>query len=282
VLAQTRLVRKLWFSTLTDAYEGFAKHVESTGLALAGDDVQTKADKVAERVLKSWRFSYAKTIKSVVVALGRILARAGSLELSASRVKTDAWNPEDKTVVAWARDRAAALVRSVDETTRQQLRDFLASEFASGHDVALISKNLRAHFAEFPSWRADLIATEETKRFYNAGTLFAAESAGLRQVQALDALNGPTDEACQKRAGRLFDLESAWQESAKEHVRGTLCWRIVPGTQLSLRSVKSTELDGDLARVDQVKREILLADEVDPAAAGDYLVRAVDWLVSQQ
>jgi hypothetical protein len=30
VLAQTRLVRKLWFSTLTDAYEDFAKHLEST------------------------------------------------------------------------------------------------------------------------------------------------------------------------------------------------------------------------------------------------------------
>jgi intein/homing endonuclease len=281
VLAQTRLVRKLWFSTLTDAYESFAKHVESTGLALAGDDAQTKADKVAERVLKSWRFSYAKTIKSVVVALGRILARAGSLELSASRVKTDAWNPEDKTVVAWARENAATLVRSVDETTRDQLRAFLAAEIEAGHDAASISKGLRAHFAQFPSWRADLIAREETKRYYNAGTLFAAEAVEA-QVQALDALHGPTDHECEKRNGRLFDVNTAWQESAKEHVRGTLCWRIVPGTQLSLRSVKSTELDGELARVDQVKREILLADEVDPAAAGDYLVRAVDWLVSQQ
>jgi hypothetical protein len=168
---------------------------------------------------------------------GRILARAGSLELSSSRVKTDAWNPEDKTVVAWARDNAAALVRSVDETTREQLRAFLASELEAGHDAASIAKNLRAHFAEFPSWRADLIAREETKRYYNAGTLFAAEAArgagaGARRPARPDRRGVREAQRAPVRRG------GAWQESAKEHVRGTLCWRIIPGAQLSLRRSK--------------------------------------------
>jgi hypothetical protein len=70
VLAQTRLVRKLWFSTLTDAYEDFAKHVEKHRPRAREDDQQPQGRQAWPSGSEVWRFSYAKTIKAVSLALG--------------------------------------------------------------------------------------------------------------------------------------------------------------------------------------------------------------------
>jgi hypothetical protein len=278
VLAQTRLVRKLWRALLTEQYEDFAQHIAKVDLSLADDQEQN----AAERIVAGWRFTgavAAKTVKTVALALGKILARAGSLELSASRIKTDAWDPEDKDLAAWARDNAAALVRSVDETTRKQLSTFLAAELRAGHGADEIATNLRAHFAEFPDWRADLIATTETARYYNAGTLFAGAAAGVKQVQALDNQgSGQSDPACVARHGRIYDVSAAWQES--DHPRGTLSWRLLPaGVQLTFATHPRNE-DAVAARIDQQERVIHLVEGMDAAVEGGFLERAVDWFIA--
>jgi predicted heme/steroid binding protein len=278
VLAQTRLVRKLWRALLTEQYEDFAQHIAKADLSLADDQEQS----AAERIVAGWRFTgavAAKTIKTVALALGKILARAGSLELSASRIKTDAWDPEDKDLSAWTRDNAAALVRSVDETTRKQLSTFLAAELRAGHGADEIATNLRAHFAGFADWRADLIATTETARYYNAGTLFAGAAAGVKQVQALDNQgSGQSDPACVARHGRIYDVSAAWQES--DHPRGTLSWRLLPaGVQLTFATHPRNE-DAVAARIDQQERVIHLVEGMDAAVEGGFLERAVDWFIA--
>jgi hypothetical protein len=278
VLAQTRLVRRLYFNLLTEQYEDFARYLtEDADLGLSDDD------QIAERIVRSWKFvgrSAAAAVKGVTVALGKVLARAGALELSSSRLKTDSWNPEDTTLTNWARDHLGETIRSIDETTRKQLAVFLATQMGKGLDAEALAAEVRKHFADFPAWRADLIAREETKHFYNAGTLFAAESAGAEQVQALDGQAGPTDAECERRNGRLFPIEQAWAESAAEHVRGTLSWRIVPGAQLSFTRHTQEEMGEQAARLDQAERVIYLAEGLDSATEGRYLERAVDWLIA--
>jgi hypothetical protein len=149
----------------------------------------------------------------------------------------------------------------------------------AGRPADTIAANLRKHFAEFPDWRADLIAREETKRYYNAGTLFAAQAADA-QVQAMDGQHGPTDAECERRNGRLFSVSDAWVESAREHVRGTLGWRILPSNiQLSLVRHTREEMGETAARIDQQERVIHLVEGLDPATEGRFLERAVDWLV---
>jgi SPP1 gp7 family putative phage head morphogenesis protein len=280
VLAQTRLVRRLYKALLAAQYEDFAAHVAKTDLSLAEDD---PADGTAARIVSSWRYTgalLAKTVKAVALALSKILARAGALELSASRIKTDAWKPDDADLQAWARENAGALVRDVDTTTRKQLQTFLAAELRAGRGAEEIATNLRKHFAEFPDWRADLIAREETKHYYNAGTLFAAQAAGSDQVQALDAQDGPTDEECERRNGRVFSVADAWSESAREHIRGTLGWRIIPtDVQLSFTRRSREEMGDVAARIDQQERVVYLVEGMDPATEGRFLERAVDWLV---
>lgn len=278
VLAQTRVVRKLWRDTLTAQYEDFAKHVEKTSLSLADDD---PAGSKAAKIVKAWKFSYEGAVKKMAVALAKVLARAGRLELGSSRLKTDAWDPESKTVAEWIRDNAATSIKSIDETTRDQLRTFLANELVAGNTSNVIAAKVREHFATFPDWRANLIAREETKHYYNAGTLFAAETAGVAQVQALDAQAGPTDADCEERNGRLFGVAEAWQESEREHVRGTLSWRIVPGeTPLSFKRHPSSEMGDIAARLDQDERVIHLVEGLDSAAEGNHLQRVIDFLVS--
>jgi hypothetical protein len=284
VLSQTRLVRKLYRDLLAEQYEDFASHIAGMDSVSLADD---EADKAAGRIVRGWRFvgrSAAGVIKSVAIALEKVLSRAGALELAASRIPVDAWKPEDKALRKWASDNAAALVRSVDATTRKQLSTFLAGELRAGNSSNVIAENLRAHFAEFPSWRADLIAREETKRYYNAGTLFAAEQAGSSQVQALDAQGaGPTDDECQRRNGRVFDVENAWSESEREHVRGTLGWRIIPReVQLSFARHTREQMSNTAARVDQEERVIYLVEGLDPVTEGQYLERAVDWLIASR
>jgi hypothetical protein len=285
VLAHTRLVRKLWRDLLAEQYEDFASKIEKLDVANLADESDSDYKAEAERVVAGWRFvgkTAAATIKRVALALSKVLARAGLLELSSSRVKTDAWDPDSKDVVAWARNNAAAMVRSVDETTRKQLRTFLASELEAGRSAQEIATNLRAHFAGFPDWRADLIAREETKHYYNAGTLFAAQAVDSNQVQALDARGpGPTDEECVQRNGRFFSIDDAWAESSKEHIRGTLGWRIIPpGTQLSFRTRPTSEMSGVAARVDQSERVIYLVEGLDPEVEGQYLERVAEWFVA--
>lgn len=284
VLAQTRLVRRLWHDHLAAAYEDFAEHVAKTAaLAVVQDDGVSLAEegpqKRAERIVAAWRFAGAKVIKATATALSKIIARAGALELSASRVKA-AFDPAGEDVDAWSKENVAALGRHVDRTTREQLQKFVAVQLREGNSAAEIAKNLRAHFSGFPDWRADMIARTEAMRFYNAGTLFAAQAAGAR-VQALDAQNGPTDPACESRNGRVYPIADAWRESVRVHPRDTLAFRIVPLGVEFVRHPRE-EMGSTAARIDQEERVVHLAEDLDPATESRYLERAVDWMVASE
>lgn len=281
VLAQTRLVRKLWKELLTDQYEHFASQLESGNLDLAQRD--RKFDQRAQRIVRGWSYGgkAAAKIKRIAAALAVVFARAGALELAASNLSANNWDPSDKQLVEWMRNQTASMVRSIDETTRKQLSTYLAAQLQADASVKQIADGVRKHFSEFPAWRADLIAREETKHFYNAATLFAAEKAGVEQVQALDAQKGPTDAECEHRNGRLFSIEDAWAESSREHIRGTLSWRIVPaGIRLSLTYVSEEEAGGVAARFDPEERAIHLVKGLDPAEEGRYLEQLVRWYIA--
>lgn len=277
VLAQTRLVRKLWFNLLTAQYEDFAAHVGKLDLA---EDEGKRADKI----VGAWRLvssKYAAAVKGLSSALTAIFARAGALELSASKLDPKLFDPTDKTMADWVKTNVGAMVRQVEDTTRRQLATYLSAQLDAGRSAEEIAAGLREHFAEFPAWRADLIAREETRRFYNAATLFAAESAGAKQVQALDAQDGPSDPECERRHGRLFKISEAWSESGREHVRGTLSWRIVPANiELSLRYSERGESDGVAARVDPEEGVVHLVEGLAPDVEGRYLEQAVGWFIA--
>ena len=272
VLAQTRQVRKLWHTLLTEQYEDFAAYVDRYGVGLALDD------KRAKEIVDGWRYRYGEAVNRLSKATLAIFARAGALELAASKLDPKVFDPTDKALKSWVAANTGAMIRQIEETTRKQLSSFLSRQLEEGKSAAEIADGIRQHFASFPGRRADLIARQETQRFYNAATLFAAESAGARQVQALDAQDGPTDAECERRNGRIFPVGAAWSESAREHVRGTLSWRIIPPTvELSVRYVPEDETDGYAARIHE--GVIYLAEGLDAEAEGKYLEQAVRWKI---
>lgn len=294
VLAQVVVLRKTWFSLLTDQYESFARFLEAdadvnlSDADLADEDPAKRKRRVVNRIVESWQFdrkAVARAAARTSKALSSIFARAGRLELGKVGASQASWNPEEKRLADWLASHTAGVVTKIEKTTRKQLAEFLLSEFEADRTPKQIADNLRRHFSEFPTWRADLIAREETARAYRAATLFAAEAAGIKQVQAIDGRIGPTDRPCEVRNGNLYSVSDAFRENNKEHVRGTLAWRLVPSkVELSVERVEPEDGDTDWAtRVDLDGGKILVnaSATIDPEEIGSYLVMAVDYVESR-
>jgi hypothetical protein len=285
VLAQTRLIRSLWGALLKEQYESFAAFLETDPdlndeVGLAEDD--ERAEKAADGLIKAWRFSSARTrrvIKRTGDALKAIFARAGELELRRSGVSLDDWNPEERELARWVQDNAASMVRSAEETTRKQLRSFLVEQVKADANAKQIAAAARKHFAEYPGWRATRLARTEVRRFYNAATLFAAQAAGVKQVQALDGRHGNSDPDCIARDGRFFTIEAAFKEDQEEHPNGTLAWRIINRkTALSIAHAPDGEAGEWAAWCDEETDTVYLREGLSPAAQAHYLRQVGDWL----
>lgn len=290
VIDQMRVIRALWFAQLKAQYEDFASYLgsddlDASGLELAEGDRKARVKKIVDRIVSAWRFDPEKT-KTVVSktrdALSAIFARAGEVETKTASLSTDDWKPEEKRLARWVSDNAAKLVRGVEKTTRDELRTFLLSEIQDDKRPDQIARDIRSHFSGRPAWRSDLIAREETRRYYNAATLFAAEEVGAGQLQALDARLGEhrSDKDCIDRNGKLYDVDQAWRVEAQEHVRGTLAWRILQ-TKITLEYFARDPENDVAARCDLEKHVVHLREDLGPEESGDYLLRSVDWLMAR-
>ena len=82
-----------------------------------------------------------------------------------------------------------------------------------------------------------------------------------------------------KRNGRLYPIEDAFREDAKEHPRGTLAWRILQTkAELQVEYLSAEEMDGIAARVDREASKIFLVKGLDPEHEGHYMLQVGDWL----
>ncbi len=70
--------------------------------------------------------------------------------------------PPAKAAVDFARDRGATLVKGIDETTRERLRNTIAEGIANKRGVPGLARDIRATFADMTRHRSILIAQTET------------------------------------------------------------------------------------------------------------------------
>ncbi len=268
VVEYTRENRKLWTEIFRDAYNDFAVFVKNTEDFAEEDD---DADERARSIVERWAHSLSDAASSARDLLSNIMERAGNAELKRAKYTTDTWSMSDGPA-EWAERHAAELIRGVDETVRQELRTFLANEIRAGHSNEEIAENIRSHFYQFPDWKADRVARTETMLAYNFATLYAGQQAGVTRVQALDAQRGPTDEDCERRNGQIFDIEDAFAENLKEHPNGTLSWRLLRQTNLSVSKIPRSDCPSDkLAWFDPLTDTIYMAEDLDPESAERYL-----------
>lgn len=273
--------RRLWNvyrDLYADEYETIISDIEASedpiefsneDLSLAVTEVYEKAkDMVGQaRISRLW----PQTLELSQNILGKIMRQASRFELKRSGLQASV---DADRFDAWMKDHLTEFAPKVAETTRTEVRDFLAARMAEGiSDRVELARLAREHFTEFPKWKADRLVRTEVRDAYNTATLYAAEAAGVELVQALDAqTDGPSDPDCEDRDGRIFTLDEA--RAADDHPNGTLGWRIVP---VMLTIERSDEEDG--ADFDRETNVLTLSNDVDEVTERRILKTVVDSLL---
>ena len=270
------LARQMWSTyrdLYRDEYETAISAIEESEDSLVASDDSVELAGVIERateVIKEWTGSakWPTVLERTLGIFSKIAKRASNLELKRANLsaKLDETETED-----WLRDHVAQFASKVAETTRTEVRDFIARQISEGvTDRKEIAQNAREHFSDWPDWKSDRLARTEVRDVYNAATLMAARQAGVKQVQAIDALvQTSSDPDCRARNGRIFKVEDAFNET--EHPNGTLGWRIVP-VELTIERRPGVEK----VRFDD--GTITFSDQMDPEAEGRILLTVVDSL----
>ncbi len=255
------------YNTLIDAFES-GEEIELSDKN--DDDVELAIAEATDFVKGVASKLWNRTIERTQDIFTKIGKRAAKVELGRSKIKAKLSQEE---LDAWIAQRIPEFAAKVAETTRSEVREFIAGKMREGiTDRAELARLAREHFDEFPEWKADRVARTEVRNIYNAGTLLAAKAAGMELVQATDALRGKTDEHCEERDGKVYTINEAFLEP--EHPNGTLGWRIVP-ISLSIDRVKEIA-SGEGAVYDAETHTLTLAEDVDESTERLILKSVVD------
>lgn len=123
------------------------------------------------------------------------------------------WKDDNPFVVKFARKYIAERVTQISETTRDRLRDTIASVFEDARDggdpvtVPGIRSAIQDAFTEFSTQRAQLIARTETAIALNHGQLFGYLASGYSYVVVSDG--DDFDEECAAADGQIWSIEYA-------------------------------------------------------------------------
>ena len=273
----SRQLWEIWRDVYKDEYETAATVIAAGGvIEEEPEDVELAiADRVSEAThrLRQWTRSskWIEALDKTKSLFTRIANRASKVELrrvnaSGELVEED----RDK----WIADHLADFAASVADTTRAEIRDFIARQMEEQPGITQedLAQKVREHFVEFPDWKADRLARTETANVYRAATLLAAQAAEINRVQAIDAQYGPTDDDCEQRDGQIFDVDAAW--NVTEHPNGTLAWRMVP-TELS---IDYDDISG--AKFDPEAMRVTLSADLTPESEYVVLRQVMDHIVA--
>lgn len=276
VMADARGLRTIWQNAL------------SYDFAVAGNLVHDYKDdlKLDENFLDRFFRRVSNRAHDTVFqtrrALSTIMRRASTIEFEQAGLTEFSWDPNNSEAASkFLQERAAEMVEGISNTTRDQVKVYLADLVKRKVPPEQMPQLLRAHFQMFSSWRADQIVRTEVSRAYNMATLLAAQDAGVKQVQAIDAQLGPerSDPKCIDRNGRVFTVEQAFAEQEEEHPNGTLQWRILrkPVTVKRLPVPKGKPA-GVLASFEEDDDQVVVtfSEALNERQRNNYLIAVVD------
>lgn len=105
-------------------------------------------------------------------------------------------------------DQLAKQIRSVAETTKDDVRRLVGQQAENGWSVEELQKQIRAKGDIASRSRALTIARTETGTAYNLGAVASYRAGGVTHV---DVLDGDDDEPCASANGARWTLEEAEQ-----------------------------------------------------------------------
>jgi hypothetical protein len=127
---------------------------------------------------RNWPNLYGAASEAELYELFNTVLVAGGLPVGKARLLAD----------EYARNRSAALIKGLEDTTRAQVRELVAANIKSGAGIGDLTTNLREH-SVFSQGRAQMIARTETTKSLRTGTKEAARYEG--RDQKLWQTNGP-------------------------------------------------------------------------------------------
>lgn len=288
IKSATGQLRRIWKNNFEDVYKDFAEYVKTAsipsqeeGVALAEID----PTEVVENVLADWDYSEAKIGEITDLSeeiVKKVMGVAARIELSELNFENN-WEIDNDEVAQYLEEKALIYADSINETTKNELRSFLAKEISEGKTTEEISKDITSHFANFPTTRANKVARTEIRDAYNFSILSAGKEAGINVVQAKDAQLGPTDEYCENRNNQFYTIEEAFDETLKEHPSGTLEWRLIPNlTSVSETTVNASELEeGEIGYFDDKTETIYFSEDASEFEISEFRTLLGEMLVEE-
>ena len=224
---------KIWEDAFKEAYASAAKLLKEKGdsLSLAEDDGNEASNDSASKFLKAWvglKF-IKKAVNKTKLQQEILMDQASNLELAKVEITEPTWDAKRPEAQKWLNDHGAELLQNVSDTTKEEVRTWLAANFNKGLTPSQIAESFATHFSDYPSWKAARVVRTEVRDAYNASTLLSGEAEGCSQAIASDASGGRninTDKHCIDRNGKTFSIKKAMKE--KDHPNGTLSWVLVP------------------------------------------------------
>lgn len=223
----------VWNDTYANIYRDIANIInkKSGSINLAEDDSQKKNDFSALMIGVSATIKryLDKADKKSNKPVGKLMESVAEDELKKINIEGVKWGEIRPDAAEWLSKYGAQRLQNVSETIKQEVRDWLSSNFNSGLSPKDLAQKFAEEFAEYPSWKAARVVRTEIRDAYNAATLLGGKAAGITDVIASDASAGKnlnTDQHCIDRNGKKYSIEDALIET--DHPNGTLGWILVP------------------------------------------------------
>lgn len=121
-------------------------------------------------------------------------------------------------VLDYVRTKVGQRISGINTTTRDKLRDLIATGITEGQSPAQLGDLIEGSVA-FNESRSELIARTETMLAYNDAAIGTYRDFGVEEVQALD---GDDDAECAARNGAVYSISEA--SGITDHPNGTLDW----------------------------------------------------------
>jgi len=157
----------------------------------------------------TWKVVFIDILREILIEQGNytlsFLGVGGNLNLI-----TD-------TAVGFLRVNGAELITSINETTRNQLRETLAQGFEAGEGVPDLRGRVEDVFKEATRNRAEMIARTETIRASNFATVEAyRQSEVVEAKEWLAEMDDRTCPYCQEMNGKVIDLNESYFEEGDD------------------------------------------------------------------
>jgi hypothetical protein len=272
ILSDAQRLRNTWQASLSLDFSVARNLVQDYGTELTLDE------DFLQRFFRRIKGRAHDTAAQTRRALGGIMRRASTTEFEKVGLADFSWDPfYSEKASAYLSERTKVMTEKISATPRDQVKTDLAELVKKGTPPSEMPGLLQAHFKMFSGWRADQVVRTEVAMAYNMATLLAAEEAGIKQVQALDAQLGPerSDPYCIARNGKVFTLAEAFEEAKKEHPNGTLQFRILrkPVTVKRL-PIPANAPAGVLASYEEQDNEIVVtfSEALNERQENNYLI----------